>query len=68
MMESHPYQHRPPRRPVHLARRLTPPPIRPAPPNLRILLYVGVALAAAMALLALPYLVSYLIGWMSGLG
>jgi len=63
MSETHPhsYEHQPPRRPSHLARRTTPPPDRPAPPNLRYLLYVGLALTAVVAALAVPYIVGYLI-------
>jgi hypothetical protein len=59
--DSHPYEHRPPRRPLHLARRTTPPPDRPAPPNLRYLAYVGIALTAVLMALAAPYLIGYLI-------
>ena len=63
MPDTHPhhYEHQPPRRPSHLARRTTPPPERPAPPNLRYLAYVGLALTAVLVALAMPYLVSYLI-------
>ena len=57
----HPYEHHPPRRPSHLARRTTPPPDRPAPPSLRLLGYVGLGLTAILAALAVPYLVGYLI-------
>jgi len=57
----HVYQHRPPRRPLRLPFRLTPPPERPAPPNLRWFLYAGLALTALLAALAIPYLVSYLL-------
>lgn len=68
MPDSHPrtYEHRPPRRPSHLARRTTPPPERPAPPNLRYLLYVGLALTAIVAALAVPYIVGYLIQLVTG--
>ena len=59
---AHPYEHHAPHRPSHLARRTTPPPERPAPPNLRYLVYVGVALVAVLVALAVPYLVSYLVG------
>ena len=62
----HPYEHRPPRRPSHLARRTTPPPERPAPPNLRYLLYVGLGLTAIVAALAVPYIVGYLIQLVAG--
>jgi hypothetical protein len=61
MPETHPYEHQRPRRPSHLARRTTPPPERPAPPNLRYLLYVGLALTALTVALAVPYIIGYLI-------
>ena len=63
---SHPYEHQRPRRPSHLARRTTPPPARPAPPNLRLLAYVGLALTAVVVALAVPYIVSYLIQVVTG--
>jgi hypothetical protein len=59
-LRQHPYEHRPPRRPLRLSRRTTPPPERQAPPDLSLLLYVGIGLAAILAALATPYLVSYL--------
>jgi hypothetical protein len=68
MSETHPhsYEHQRPRRPSHLARRTTPPPVRPAPPNLRYLLYVGLALAAVIAALAVPYIIGYLLQLVTG--
>ena len=60
-LRPHPYEHRRPHRPPNLPRRTTPPPDRPAPPDLRLLLFVGIALAAVLAALATPYLVSYLL-------
>jgi hypothetical protein len=60
-LRPHPYAHRPPRRPLRLPFRRTPPPERAAPPSLRWLLYIGVALAAVLVALAMPYLVSYLL-------
>jgi hypothetical protein len=62
----HPYEHQPPRRPSHLARRTTPPPERPAPPNLRYLGYVGLALTAVVVALAVPYIIGYLIQLVTG--
>ena len=62
----HPYEHQPPKRPSHLARRTTPPPERPAPPNLRMLAYIGLALTAVVVALAVPYIVSYLIQVVAG--
>jgi hypothetical protein len=53
------YEHHPPRRPIHLQRRLTPPPEHPAPPNLKIFAWVGLALGIVLLVLALPYLISY---------
>jgi hypothetical protein len=63
MPDTHPrpYEHRPPRRPLRLARRTTPPPFRPAPPNLRYLAYVGLGLSAVVVALAVPYVIGYLV-------
>jgi hypothetical protein len=55
------YEHQSPRRPLRLPRRLTPPPDHPAPPNLKIFAWVGLALGIALLVLALPYLISYLL-------
>jgi type VI protein secretion system component VasF len=65
-LRPHPYQHQRPRRPRDLARRLQPPPERRAPPDLRYLLYAGMLLAAVLAALATPYLVSYLLQALNG--
>lgn len=54
------YEHRRPRRPTHLPRRLTPPPERSEPPDLSLFLYVGIGLAVALVILALPYVIGYL--------
>ena len=64
-LRTHPAHHQRPRRPLHLSRRLTPPPLRPAPPDMRWMLYAGVVLAGAMVLLALPYLVTFVLRWVS---
>lgn len=53
------YEHQSPKRPIGLPRRLTPPPEHPAPPNLKIFAWVGLALGIVVLVLALPYLVSY---------
>jgi hypothetical protein len=60
-LKPHPYEHRRPRRPRYLPRRTKPPPERQEPPDLRLLIYVGVGLAAVMAALAAPYVVGYLL-------
>ncbi|MGH2417103.1 MAG: hypothetical protein ACRDFY_02095 [Candidatus Limnocylindria bacterium] len=59
---SHPhrYEHRKPRRPPHLPKRLTPPPERSAPPDLSLFLYAGVVLLVILAVVAIPYLIGYL--------
>lgn len=54
------YEHRPPRRPPHLPRRLTPPPERSGPPDLSLFLYAGVVLVLVLLVLAIPYLIGYL--------
>ena len=55
------YVHRTPRRPPHLPRRLTPPPERTGPPDLSLFLYAGIALALILVVLAVPYIVGYLL-------
>jgi hypothetical protein len=65
-LRPHPYQHRRPRRPANLPRRTQPPPERQSPPDLRFLIYVGIALAAVLAALATPYLIAYLLQAMNG--
>jgi len=60
-LKPHPYEHRRPRRPRYLPRRTKPPPERQAPPDLRWMLFVGIALAAVVAALAAPYVIGYLI-------
>jgi hypothetical protein len=54
------YRHRRPRRPSHLPKRLTPPPERAEPPDLSIFLYAGIALAAVLAIVAIPYAIGLL--------
>ncbi len=56
----HPYEHRRPRRPSHLPKRLTPPPARSEPPDLSLFLYAGVVLLVIVAILAIPYVIGYL--------
>jgi hypothetical protein len=54
------YEHRKPRRPSHLPRRLTPPPERPEPPDLSLFLYAGMVLALILVIVAIPYVIGYL--------
>jgi len=54
------YEHRRPRRPPHLPKRLTPPPEREGPPDLTLFLYAGIVLAVVLAILAIPYVIGYL--------
>lgn len=54
------YEHRKPRRPSHLPKRLTPPPERSAPPDLTLFLYAGIALLVVLAVVAIPYVIGYL--------
>jgi hypothetical protein len=54
------YEHRPPRRPSHLPKRLTPPPERAEPPDLSLFLYAGMVLAVILVIVAVPYLIGYL--------
>ena len=54
------YEHRRPRRPSHLAKRLTPPPERAEPPDLTLFLYAGLVLVIILLVLAIPYVIGYL--------
>lgn len=65
-LRPHPYEHQRPRRPRGLPFRTEPPPRRQAPPDLRFLVYLGIALAAVLAALATPYLVAYVLEAMNG--
>lgn len=60
LSEPHPYEHRKPHRPSHLAKRLTPPPARSEPPDLTLFLYAGIVLAVVLAIVAIPYVIGYL--------
>jgi len=60
LSEPHKYEHRRPRRPVHLPRRLTPPPPRSGPPDLSLFLYAGMVLALILVILAIPYAIGFL--------
>ena len=54
LSEPHKYEHRKPRRPTHLPKRLTPPPERAAPPDLSLFLYAGIVIAIVLVILAIP--------------
>jgi hypothetical protein len=60
LSQPHRYEHRRPRRPPHLPKRLTPPPDRGEPPDLTHFLYAGIVLAVILAILAIPYVIGYL--------
>lgn len=55
------YEHRRPQRPSHLPKRLTPPPERAEPPDLRPFLYVGIVLALILLIAALPNIAAVLL-------
>ena len=59
LSQPHKYEHRRPRRPSHLPKRLTPPPERSEPPDLSLFLWAGVVLALVLVVLAIPYLMAY---------
>jgi hypothetical protein len=59
LSQPHKYEHRRPRRPPHLPKRLTPPPERAGPPDLSLFLYAGVVLLVILAVVAIPYLIGY---------
>ncbi len=60
LSQPHKYEHRRPRRPSHLPKRLTPPPDRAEPPDLSLFLYAGMVLALILVILAIPYLIAYI--------
>jgi hypothetical protein len=60
LSHSRKYEHRKPRRPSHLPRRLTPPPERSGPPDLSLFLYAGIVLAIVLVVVAIPYVIGYL--------
>ncbi len=65
-LKTRPYEHQKPRRPSRLARRTQPPPERADPPDLTLFLYAGIGLALIVMLLAIPYLIQYLVTLISG--
>jgi hypothetical protein len=60
LSQPHKYEHRRPRRPSHLSKRLTPPPGRSEPPDLSLFLYAGMVLVIVLLVLAIPYVIGYL--------
>ena len=58
------YQHRPPRRPPRLSRRLEPPPERHTV-DISWMVYIGIGLAAIFALLAVPYIITYIVEFLT---
>lgn len=64
-LKTRPYEHQKPRRPSRLPRRTVPPPDRADPPDLRLFLYAGIALAVIVMLVAIPYLIQYLVTLLS---
>ena len=64
-LHERPYEHRAPRRPSHLPHRVDPPPERSGPPDLKILIFVGLVLVGIVAFVAIPYLVQYLVLWLT---
>jgi hypothetical protein len=54
------YEHRRPRRPSRLPKRLTPPPARSEPPDLSLFLYAGIVIAIVLVILAIPGIVQLL--------
>lgn len=65
-LKEHPYEHQLPRRPSRLSRRTEPPPERPGAPDLSLLLFAGLVLVAIVAFVAIPYLIQYLVLWLTG--
>jgi hypothetical protein len=60
LSEPHKYEHQRPRRPSHLAKRLTPPPERVGPPDLSLFLYAGIVIAIVLVILAIPGIIRLL--------
>jgi len=65
-LRERPYEHQAPRRPARLPHRVDPPPERSGAPDLRILLFVGLVLVGIVAFIAIPYLIQYLVLWLTG--
>lgn len=60
LSQRHKYEHRRPQRPSHLPKRLTPPPERAEPPDLRPFLYAGLVLGIILVIVAIPYVIGFL--------
>ncbi len=58
------YHHERPRRPPRLPRRLEPPPERQTV-DIRWMVYIGFGLAAVMAIIAIPYVIAYIIEFLT---
>ncbi len=65
-LKQHPYEHQRPQRPSHLPYRTDPPPERRGAPDMRLALYVGLVLLGIVAFFAVPYIVQYLLLWLTG--
>jgi hypothetical protein len=65
-LKERPYEHQLPRRPANLPRRTDPPPERTAAPDMRMWVFAGLVLAAIIAFVAIPYLIQYLVLWLTG--
>jgi hypothetical protein len=61
LSEPRKYEHRRPRRPSRLPKRLTPPPDRGDPPDLTLFLYAGVVIAIVLIILAIPGIIRLLL-------
>jgi hypothetical protein len=65
-LKQHPYEHQPPHRPSHLPYRTDPPPERQGAPDMRLAIYIGLVLLAILAFFAIPYVIQYLLLWITG--
>jgi hypothetical protein len=65
-LQGRPYEHQLPHRPSRLPKRTEPPPDRAEAPDLRLFLFAGLVLVGIVAFVAIPYLVRYLVLWLTG--
>jgi hypothetical protein len=49
-----------------MSRRTEPPPERAGAPDLRVILFIGLVLVGIIAFVAIPYLIQYLVLWLTG--